>query len=123
MSEWLAVFIGGGMGSICRYGISRWLGTTEGGFPVGTLTANILSCIVLGLAWGYFSRYTHISPTVKLLITVGFCGGFSTFSTFSLETMKMFQLGQYAMAAGYILFSILSCVLILVVTTRMFMDA
>ncbi|MEZ4773527.1 MAG: fluoride efflux transporter CrcB [Bacteroidia bacterium] len=120
MSEWIAVFIGGGIGSISRYGISRWLGTTEGGFPVGTLTANILSCIVLGLAWGYFSRYTEVSSSVKLLLMVGFCGGFSTFSTFSLETMKMFQLGQYMMAAGYICLSILMCVLILVFTTRLF---
>ncbi|MDX2250348.1 MAG: fluoride efflux transporter CrcB [Bacteroidia bacterium] len=120
MNEWLAVFIGGGIGSISRYAVSRWLGVTEGGFPIGTLTANLLSCLVLGLAWGYFTRHVEVPPTIKLLLLVGFCGGFSTFSTFSMETLKMFQTGNYLMAVGYIALSILLCILVIVLSLRVF---
>ncbi|MCL4166846.1 UNVERIFIED_CONTAM: hypothetical protein GTU68_021858 [Idotea baltica] len=120
MNELIAVFIGGGTGSIIRYGISKWLGAHGNGFPTGTFVANILSCIVLGLAWSYFAKETTISPPIKALILVGFCGGFSTFSTFSLETMRLFQEGQFLIAGTYIFLSVFICVAILVATTRAF---
>lgn len=118
--EYFAVFMGGGVGSILRYAISKWLGSTEAGFPTGTLTANILSCIVLGLAWGYFAQRADISPSVKLMVLTGFCGGFSTFSTFSLETFRLFQMGSYVTGTVYVSLSIMTCILVLLLTLRIF---
>jgi CrcB protein len=118
--NFLAVFIGGGMGSIIRFAISKALPTSEGGFPFATLTANALSCVVLGLAWMYFSQKTDFSPAVRSLIMVGFCGGFSTFSTFSLETLKLIQAGEFLTAATYITLSVLICVAILLTIYRFF---
>ncbi|MEO0471605.1 MAG: fluoride efflux transporter CrcB [Bacteroidota bacterium] len=118
MTEWLAVFLGGGLGSLIRFALSRWLGSHENGFPLGTLAANVLSCIVLGLAFGYFASRSHLSPALQRLILVGFCGGFSTFSTFSLESLSLIQNGQWLMALAYIMLSVISCLAILWVTTR-----
>lgn len=111
--EWLAVFVGGGTGSMLRFGISKWIGTTETGFPIATLAANILSCVVLGFAWIYFVKNTNFPPPYKSLILVGFCGGFSTFSTFSFETLKLFQAGEWLLGALYVLISVSSCLVIL----------
>lgn len=111
--NWIAVFIGGGVGSMLRYALSRWLGTTEAGFPTGTLVANIFACLVLGLAWHYFSTKVGISESVKLLVLTGFCGGFSTFSTFSLESLRLMQAGQWGLAALYVLGSVLGCLILL----------
>ena len=120
MIEFLAVFIGGGIGSVIRFSISKALPTPEGGFPFATLTANALSCVVLGLAWMYFSQKTGFSPAVRSLIMVGLCGGFSTFSTFSLETLKLIQVGQLLMAIIYIITSVLICASILFMIYRIF---
>jgi CrcB protein len=113
MTDWLAVFIGGGVGSLLRYGLSRWLGTSEAGFPLGTLTANVLACVVLGLAWHVFAQRVGLPPALKTLVLVGFCGGFSTFSTFSFETLRLMQAGQIGLAALYVLASLGSCLLLL----------
>ncbi|MEM7372338.1 MAG: fluoride efflux transporter CrcB [Bacteroidota bacterium] len=116
--EWLAVFLGGGVGSLFRYAISRWVPANGPGFPTATFVANVLACVVLGLAWGYVSRHVSLSPSVKLFVLVGFCGGFSTFSTFSLETLRLFQEGKSMMAVVYILSSILVCILVLFLTQK-----
>ncbi len=123
MTKLLAVFIGGGMGSILRYGISQWLGTHASGFPIGTFCANVLSCVVLGWSWIYFSEQINLDPAYKLLILVGFCGGFSTFSTFSLETFRLLQNGQISVALLYVVFSILMCVLTLFVIAKMMKES
>ncbi|MEL6191141.1 MAG: fluoride efflux transporter CrcB [Bacteroidota bacterium] len=118
MMEWLAVFMGGGLGSMLRFGLSKWIGTAESGFPIATLAANILSCVVLGFAWIYFAKNTNFPAAYKSLILVGFCGGFSTFSTFSFETLKLIQAGEWLLAAIYVLLSISSCLLILWLITK-----
>ncbi len=106
MMGFLMVFIGGGLGSICRYGLSLYFNTTPGEIPIGTLTANVLSSILLGFLIAY-SIKTEPSNMVKLLLMVGFCGGFSTFSTFSKEAYDLLQLGQQTMALCYVLGSCL----------------
>ena len=108
-----AIFIGGGLGSLCRYGISRWLGTPESGFPIATLVANLLSCLVLGWAWLYLSKQQQLSETWRQMIMVGFCGGFSTFSTFSLESFRLLQNGQWGLCLLYVSVSILGCLMVL----------
>lgn len=109
MHPLLLIFIGGGLGSLLRYGLSRWPGNPSGGFPWGTLAANVLACLVLGLAVHYLATRADLSPSLKPLILIGFCGGFSTFSTFSLETFRMIEAGQWIMALAYVLISTLAC--------------
>ena len=120
MIEFLAVFVGGGLGSLVRFSISKMLPTPEGAFPMATLIANSLSCVVLGIGWMYFSQKTGFSPVIRSLIMVGFCGGFSTFSTFSLETLKLIQAGHIGLAITYIFASVAICVAILLMIYRIF---
>lgn len=113
--ESLAIFIGGGLGSLVRFQISKAFASVSTGFPYGTLLANILACLVLGLGWKYFEQHTNFPPAYKLGILVGFCGGFSTFSTFSLETLRMLQNHQILSAALYVILSIVLCILTLLI--------
>ncbi len=113
MNSWIAVFIGGGIGSCCRYGLSLGIGVHRSGFPYATLLANVLSCIVLGLSARYLLPKVQIQEEWKLMVMVGFCGGFSTFSTFSRESYLLIQQGSYLQTFAYIGISILSCLFIL----------
>ena len=90
----LLVFIGGGLGSICRYSIGLWIQQTlQPKFPLATLAANALACLVLGMLTGW-QLEGALSDQRRLLLATGFCGGFSTFSTFTAETWHLYQSGQ-----------------------------
>jgi CrcB protein len=82
---WVA--LGGAVGSMLRYGCSRVLNV--GVFPYGTLLVNVLGCLAIGLLWGLFTR--HASEGLRLLLVTGFCGGFTTFSTFTYEGIQLIQ--------------------------------
>ncbi|MEL6636573.1 MAG: fluoride efflux transporter CrcB [Bacteroidota bacterium] len=103
MNAYLLVFIGGGLGSLCRFGIARllhhfsWVSL----FPWATFLANALSCVLLGSLVALLQK-NGPGATTKLLLITGFCGGFSTFSTFSNETFQLFQQG----AVGYALLNV-----------------
>ena len=108
MTSLLAVFIGGGFGSVLRYGISRWIPGDPQDFPLATLVANLLSCIILGFLLSYNFK-TQMPENIKLLFMVGFCGGFSTFSTFSNETFYLFESGNTFYAFLNIAGSVILC--------------
>ena len=100
------VFLGGGLGSLARYGTGKAvLQVYSGSFPVGTLLANLISCVVLGvLVWMVAQQ--RISEQWAAFAVIGFCGGFSTFSTFSYETLKLAQDGAWMFVFLNVLVSI-----------------
>lgn len=98
----LAVFIGGGTGSVCRWLLSMRLNPVHHAIPIGTLTANLLGAFIIGLGLAWINRVTHLDPMWKLLITTGFCGGLTTFSTFSAEVVFLLQDGR----AGWALLNV-----------------
>ena len=89
-----AVFIGGGTGSVLRWLLGMKLNPMHHAIPVGTLTANLVGAFIIGLGLAWFNRMTHIDPMWKLLLTTGFCGGLTTFSTFSAEVVFLLQDGR-----------------------------
>lgn len=118
MLNLLLIFIGGGLGCLSRYGVSKLiLSTPAQQFPMATLISNVVSVVLMGLALGLFAGRMQ-NESLKLFVIVGFCGGFSTFSTFSFETLELFRRGNYLFAAGNILLSISLCMIILAVLTK-----
>ena len=95
----LFVAFGGAFGSMGRYLVSKWLEGTQ--FPWGTLTVNIVGSLLIGLLTGLVSREI-LSPEMKLLLVTGFCGGFTTFSTFANESYTMIKAGDALLSAIYI---------------------
>lgn len=89
-----AVFIGGGTGSVLRWVLGMKLNPLHHAIPLGTLTANLVGAFIIGLGLAWFNRMTHIDPMWKLLLTTGFCGGLTTFSTFSAEVVFLLQDGR-----------------------------
>jgi CrcB protein len=107
----ILVFLGGGLGSVLRYSIGKWIGTLHTHyFPFGTLVANILACFALGIILGITDARQLMSPSAKIFWAVGFCGGFSTFSTFSGETLSLIQSGFTGSSLLYIGLSLTLCI-------------
>lgn len=110
MISWVAIFIGGGIGSICRYAVSKVIMNLEGiMFPVATLLANVLSCAALAATLTYVIPKMEGNEWIRPLIVVGFCGGFSTFSTFSLETLQLLRAGNFFFAGLNLIISVVLC--------------
>jgi CrcB protein len=114
----LLIFLGGGLGSLARFGISmgvkQFPATT---FPIATLLTNVLSCLVIGIALFFFASKLQ-DKNLYLFIVIGFCGGFSTFSTFSLETLELFRRGHVMIGAANVVVSVTLCILILAFLTK-----
>jgi fluoride exporter len=111
MQSLLFVFLGGGLGSVVRYTLGRWVNTLHTqNFPYGTLAANVFACLTLGLLIGLADHRQLLSPNARLFWAVGFCGGFSTFSTFSHETLSLLQGGFSTSSIIYVIASLLLCV-------------
>jgi fluoride exporter len=107
----LLIAVGGAIGSVARYIVGRAVqGLSGSGFPVGTLVVNIVGCFLIGV-FVRFLLNMQTSPELRALLVVGFCGGFTTFSTFSYETVGLIEGGDYARAATYVVASVVICIL------------
>ena len=101
----LAVGIGGFFGAVLRYIMGEWVHTTNG-FPLGTLLINLLGCFFLAWFFTLTTKKWTMNPTMKLGIGTGFTGSFTTFSTFSVETLDLLNHQQFVFAFLYVLFSV-----------------
>lgn len=100
----------GAFGCISRYLMSGWvLGAAGGGFPYGTLAVNLIGSFLLGLIMEGSQHSTLFSPEVRLGLTVGLLGGFTTFSTFSYETVRLLEDGSFGWAGANILLNVTVC--------------
>ncbi len=101
MKSILLVFLGGGLGTICRFGLAKYFNPdTLHGFPWGTFLANTIACCLLGYFVAQLAK-PELNAFYPLLLMTGFCGGFSTFSTFALENYNLFSTGNYGTALLY----------------------
>jgi len=103
----LLVGAGSFVGGALRYLVSTFLKPHSGTFPFGTFTANILGCLLIGLLYGYAAKNVSMNKDLLLALTTGLCGGFTTFSTFSNESLAMLQSQHYSMFALYVGLSII----------------
>lgn len=102
------VALGGSAGSVLRYLISVWSSRQfPSAFPWGTFIINITGCFIIGLLIGFISRFGSLENEVRLLLVVGFCGGYTTFSTFSAENLRLLETGNYITLSLYIAVSVL----------------
>ena len=108
---YIGLIFAGGFGALLRYLVGRGainLGWT--GLPFGTLIANLLGCFLIGfLSWALIHRW-QLSQEIQTIVITGFLGGFTTFSAFSLETVKMLEQGEPYYAIGYVLMKVVLCI-------------
>ena len=110
MNTYIAIAIGGAFGAISRYWVSESMEKVNGtGFPLGTFTVNLLGSFLIGVLFIVFAEKLEIAQQWKSLLIVGFLGAMTTFSAFSLDTLLLFQQGQYNTALFYIFSSVIAC--------------
>lgn len=106
----IAVF--GALGCLSRYFLSTWVyGLFGRNFPYGTFVVNIAGAFIIGLIMEFGLRSTLIPPNIRLGLTIGFLGGLTTFSTFSYETFRLLEDGEFLIASANVLLSVLVCLL------------
>ena len=108
IKQLILITIGGGLGSALRYltslGMTKYFPYIV--FPLGTFVVNIIGCFIMGLLVGLSTRFAILDNELRFLLIIGFCGGYTTFSTFSLENLKLFEAGNYWTLAFYIAASV-----------------
>ena len=98
----IAIFIGAGFGALARWALGLWLNPVFPTLPLGTLAANVLGGLLMGLLMGVFVQFESLSPLLRLALTTGFLGGLTTFSAFSAETATLLLRAEYGWALAAI---------------------
>ena len=112
MNQLILIFVGGGLGSISRFVLGKFIQAQFlRTFPFGTLGVNVLASLVLGILLGMFEVKTLTNPNYRTFIAIGFCGGFSTFSTFSNDTLQLIQNNRLSEALMNVLLNVVLCIL------------
>src|ERR1700678_2545285 len=114
MGAWVAVAVGGAIGSVARFWLTGAMAALTGPrFPWGTLLINVLGSFVIGLVAGLTltSDRVGMHPDIRIFLMTGVCGGFTTFSAFSLQTLELLQGGEFVPALGYVAGSVVLCVI------------
>lgn len=101
MKQVLLVFFGGGVGSVLRYIIGKYLNNPNDGIPYGTFAANIIGSLLIGIILGLAAKNDSLTSDQTLLLATGFCGGFTTFSTFAYENHVLLKSGDFTSFALY----------------------
>ena len=118
---YLIVFAGAGIGGALRHGVNVGAARLFGfGFPFGTLIVNVLGSFIIGLFAGYFAFRPGIGQHMRLFLTTGLLGGFTTFSAFSLDTALLIERHAYASAAGYVIGSVFASLVALFIGLALF---
>jgi len=115
MKQLFLVFIGGGFGSIARYLLSKYMNSSANGIPYGTFLANVLGSLLIGIILGLAVKNESLNSNQTLLLATGFCGGFTTFSTFAYEnhiflksgdllSFFLYTLGSFILGFGAVFF-------------------
>lgn len=111
MSQTLAIAAGGAFGALMRFWVSNWVYAQLGrGFPYGTLAVNVLGSLAMGLLYVLMLERMTVGPEWRALLLVGFLGAFTTFSTFSLETLNLIGQAEYLKAGLNMVVSVAACV-------------
>ncbi|UTY40495.1 fluoride efflux transporter CrcB [Allocoprobacillus halotolerans] len=108
MDKFLWVGLGGALGAILRYSIS--LLPMKSSFPILTFITNLIGAFIIGMVVGLFEKH-YLSSQLNLFLKTGVCGGFTTFSTFSLEALSLFENGKFILAILYIFMSVGGCII------------
>lgn len=110
MINYILVSLGAAIGGALRYGLSSYVNKSQSTiFPIGTLLVNVLGSFVLGIIMFYLSEKEFIGNEFRLFLSVGLCGGFTTFSTFSYETLMLFRDSEFGLAIYNVLLNVVLC--------------
>jgi CrcB protein len=110
--NWIAVAVGGALGAMARYALSTWVfQVSSNKFPYATLTVNVLGSFVMGILFVVIIERTALPVEMRNLWMIGFLGAFTTFSTFSLDALGLWQNGHLFMALLYVLATVVLCLL------------
>jgi fluoride exporter len=110
MNQVIAIAIGGAVGSVLRYGLSTWVHTfASRSFPYGTLVVNVLGCLVMGVLFVLLTERFAANGVLRAGLLIGVLGGFTTFSSFSIETFNLIEQGAMVKAAGNMAASLVLC--------------
>ena len=108
MSAWLWVALGGAAGSVARHALNGFVSRhVDGAFPWGIFVVNVLGCLAMGVVAAVLLKVGSLADTGRLLLAVGFLGGFTTFSAFALDALRLVQAGQVGLATTYVFGSVL----------------